>query len=264
MSQSPALLDVDRLTRRHATPQGTVHAVDDVSFQLRPGEVLAVVGPNGSGKTTALRLLAGTFAPDAGTVAIDGVEVPSGQRARALAGVLRTLQGTAVFPTRTALENVLVGAGLRSAHGSVLRTIVATPKAREDARSERAGALAALAEVGILERAEHPAAELAASDQRLLAVAAALAARPRILLLDEPSAGASPSDLDNIERLLFRLRALGIALVLVEHNLRLVRRVADHVVVLDAGQPIAVGKPDDIMRDPAVRAAYLGRLHAVD
>jgi branched-chain amino acid transport system ATP-binding protein len=235
-------------------------AVDGLDLVLEPGRVTALVGPNGSGKTTALRLLAGTLPADAGVVLLDGAELePGSPRARALAGIVRTLQVTAVFGDRTVLDSAAVGAALHGSRTSVVRDLLATPKARAARRHAVAVAAAALREVGLDDLAGRPAGELTASEQRLLMLAAALAARPRVLLVDEPSAGAAPADVDRVASVLGRVAASGIAVLAVEHNLRLVRRVASHVVVLDAGRVIAAGSPAAIAADPVVREAYLGR-----
>ncbi len=239
---------------------GSVVAADAVALTLRAGEICALVGPNGSGKTTVLRLLAGTIEPDAGVVLLDGKALDGASpRDRALRGVVRTLQTTSALGGLTALENALVGAGLRRERGGAFRTMLATPQARlEDARM-RAAARAALAGVGLEWAAEVPADALAGPEQRLVAVAAALATRPRLLLLDEPSAGGSIEDVRGVASLLDRLRSGGTGVLLVEHNLRLVRAVADRVVVMAAGVVIAEGAPDDVAADSEVRAAYLGR-----
>jgi branched-chain amino acid transport system ATP-binding protein len=250
------LLVADSLTKRF----GSVVAADEVSLELAPGEVCALVGPNGSGKTTVLRLLAGVHRPDAGSVLLDGIDLDDAPpRERARKGLVRTLQGSAAFPELTSLENLIVGAGLRRVHGGALRTAFATPLARSEETATRAAALAALADVGLTWAADARAGELAGPEQRMLAVAAALATRPRVLLLDEPSAGASLVDIRRLDALLGRLRDRGVAVLLVEHNLRLVRSVADRVIVMAAGAVIAAGSPQVVAADPGVRAAYLGR-----
>ena len=233
--------------------------LDGLSLELRAGEVAALVGPNGSGKTTALRLISGTLPPDGGRVHLDGGDV-TGLPPRRLAelGLIRTLQSTALFDGLTALENALVGAAVRRRDAGALRALFATPRARHAAASARAGALVGLARVGLGWAAQLLAEELAAGDRRRLMLACALAAQPRVLLLDEPSAGAAPEDVDRLAAILAELRADGLALLVVEHNVGLVSRIADRVVVLDAGLVVAEGTPDEVAADPAVRRAYLG------
>jgi len=239
---------------------GELVAVRDVALDLRSSSVTALIGPNGSGKTTVLRLLAGTLPPDEGSVEFDGRPLTAASAGdRVELGLVRTLQSNAVFPALTALENALVGASLRRRYGGALRALLATPKARAEARETTARAQAALAAVGLQERADIVAQELTGSEQRLLMIASALATRPRILLLDEPSAGASGAELQRLAAILERLSAEGLAVLAVEHNLRLVRTVADEIVVLHAGTMLASGTPEQVAGDPAVRAAYLGR-----
>ena len=252
---APARLAAVGLTKRF----GSVEAVAGLSLELAPGRVTALIGPNGSGKTTVLRLLSGTLEPDRGALLLDGRELPAGPRARSALGVVRTLQSTAVFPASTALENVLAGTGVRRRYGGALRTLFATPLARGEASEARARARSILAELGLGAVADRPAGELPGADQRIVMIAAALATAPRVLLLDEPSAGAAPAEIERLAALIRRLRDDGVALLLVEHNLRLVRSVADLVVVLDAGRAIASGSPDEVAASEAVRAAYLGR-----
>jgi ABC-type branched-subunit amino acid transport system ATPase component/ABC-type branched-subunit amino acid transport system permease subunit len=250
------LLVADGLTKRF----GSVVAADGVSFELALGEVCALIGPNGSGKTTVLRMLAGVYPPDAGRVVFDGADLDgSTPRARARLGLVRTLQGSAAFAELTSLENLEVGAGLRRVHGGAVRVAVATPLAREEEAETQLHARAALADVGLDWAADVRAGELAGPEQRLLAVAAALATRPRALLLDEPSAGGSLDDIRRLDALISRLRDAGVAVLLVEHNLRLVRAVADRVIVMAAGSVIAAGRPAEVAADSEVRAAYLGR-----
>ena len=197
------VLSAESLTKRF----GSVVAADGVSLELAPGEVCALIGPNGSGKTTVLRLLAGVHRPDAGTVVLTAAASTTRRRASARAKALvRTLQGSAAFAELTALENLIVGAGLRRVHGGALRTAFATPLARAEDAATRTAALAALSDVGLGWAADVRAGELAGPEQRLLAVAAALATQPRVLLLDEPSAGASLPDVRRLDTLLARLR----------------------------------------------------------
>jgi len=240
---APASVRGRGLTKRF----GSVTALEDVDLDIQAATVHALIGPNGSGKTTALAVLAGAVAPDAGTVAMSGHEP----------GVVRTLQATAVFPELTALENALVGARPGLGH-RVARAVLATPKARADARAARAGAQSALDVVGLGAAADVRAHELPGSAQRRLMIASALATRPRVLLLDEPTAGAGYSEVDLLADLIRDLRSSGLTIVLVEHNLRLVRRVADRITVLEAGRVIADGTIDEVVENEAVLKAYLG------
>jgi ABC-type branched-subunit amino acid transport system ATPase component len=250
------VLEARGMTRRF----GGVVAAEGVHLTLEPGRVVALIGPNGSGKTTLLRLLAGDLAPDAGTVVVGGRDVTALPAAlRVAAGVARTLQATTVFPDLTALDHAVAGTEAHRRDGGAIRTILATPRARAAAAGARAVALRALDDVGLADRAEVPAERLTSTEQRLLMIAGALASAPRALLLDEPAAGMVAGDLRRLAGILDRLSARGVAVLLVEHNLRLVRRVASSVTVLDAGRVIASGSPDEVAAAPEVRLAYLGR-----
>jgi branched-chain amino acid transport system permease protein len=263
-AESPAPVEDPRpLAARGLTKRfGNVVALDGVDLDVVPGAVQALIGPNGSGKTTALRALTGDLEPDAGAVVLGDEELTRlPQRLRARQGVTGTQQTTAVFPTLTVLENALVGAGLRRRHLGPFRTFFRTPKARADERRAGRRAMTALALVGLDEKAGRPVAELSAHEQRLLMLASALATEPRALLIDEPAAGASSADLDRLAALIDELRRNGFALLVIEHNLRFVRRVADEVTVLEAGRVIARGSLAEVAASEAVRSAYLGRQH---
>jgi ABC-type branched-subunit amino acid transport system ATPase component len=171
------------------------------------------------------------------------------------------LQATAVFSESTVLENVLVGVGLRRHYGGTFRTLFSTPRHRAETREARERARGALELVGLDWAADAPASELTGFDRRLLMVASAIATSPRALLLDEPAAGAATQDLDRLADLLLRLRDGGLALLLIEHNLRLVNATADRLTVLVAGRVAAAGRPDEVLRSAAVRDVYLGRRH---
>ena len=235
---------------------GELTAVGALDLDVDGGSVHALIGPNGSGKTTALRLLAGTLRPDTGTVWVDGAAAPDG--VRVAAGVVATSQATSVFAELTALDNAVVGAQ-RSLDPGALRSILATPKARAAAGAARVRAREALAVVGLAEAADVPAGELSGAAQRRLMIAAALATRPRVLLLDEPAAGASREEVDALAGLIGSLRRSGLAVLLVEHNLRLVRRVADRVTMLDAGRAVVSGPLEEVLASDAVLRSYLGR-----
>jgi len=255
---APATLAAVQLSKRY----GDVVALDDFTLELAPGELCALVGPNGSGKTTALRILAGTVTPDTGTVRFGGRDLTAASVAeRVRSGIVRTLQATAVFPELTVLENVLAGGHVRRANSGVGRTVLSTPKARAEAARARAEARGILVEVGLDGDEARLASELGALERRLLMLVTAVATRPAVLLVDELAAGAAAADLDRIVAAVERIRAGGSSVLLVEHDFALLRRLAERVVVLDAGRTIAVGTPAEVAADPAVRAAYLG-LHA--
>jgi len=239
---------------------GGVVALDGLELDAPTGTIVALIGPNGSGKTTALRILSGTLAADAGRLELDGAPLNgAGMAHRVELGIVRTLQRTAVFEEMTVLENVLAGAGVRRRYGNAIRTVLATPKAREEERARRASAIRTLTTVGLDGRAGDRVRTLSASEQRRLMLAAALATEPRVLLLDEISAGGTTGDVGLLAEILDRLRREGLTIVLVEHNLRLVRDVASSVVVLDHGKTIATGTPAEVATLPQVQAAYLGR-----
>ncbi len=238
---------------------GGVIAVDDFSLELRRGETTALIGPNGSGKTTALRLIAGAEAPDAGVISLGGTDVTTASTSdRVRLGIARTLQNTTSFPELTALDDVLVGRAVRRHHGGLLRTALSTPAVRRELRSSEIPALEALALVGLTEAADVATPELTSSQRRLVALAAALASEPQVLLVDELAAGAGADDLEALAGAIERIRERGIAVLVVEHNLRLVRRIADRVLVLGAGAVVAEGSVAEVAASGVVKQAYLG------
>jgi len=238
---------------------GGVVALDGLSLELTRGETAALVGPNGSGKTTALRLLSGTERPDAGRVLLgerDLADEPTHERVRL--GLARTLQTTVAFPELTALESVLVGRTVRRRHGGAIKAALATPQAREEQRTAEAAGVEALALVGLDGQAETPVLELTSSQRRLVALAGALASEPQVLLVDELAAGAGADELDRLAEIVERIRGSGVAILLVEHNLRLIRLVAGRVIVLDAGRAVAEGSLTEVAESDVVRSSYLG------
>src|SRR5919201_476204 len=238
---------------------GGVVAVEALSLELPRGETTALIGPNGSGKTTVLRLISGAAVPDAGAVSFAGHDITRASTAeRVRLGIARTLQTTAGFTELTALENVLVGRGARRRYDGLLRTALATPRARSEAKAAEAAALEGLALVGLDGVADVPAPELTSSQRRLLALAAALATEPEVLLVDELAAGAATDELEGLAAVVARIRARGLALLVVEHNLQLVRQVADRVLVLAAGSVVADGTVAEIAGSPVVQQGYLG------
>jgi ABC-type branched-subunit amino acid transport system ATPase component len=224
---------------------GGVHALRNVSLRLREGDVVGLIGPNGSGKTTFLNCVSGVYAPTAGTVVLDGRPIPR-RRGHTVArrGVVRTFQNIRLFGWLTALQNVEVGA---LGAGRVRR------------QSSRRHALETLAELGIASLADRYAGELSYGDQRRLEIARALAAAPRFLLLDEPAAGMNEGESSELGRAIETIRReRGCGVLVVEHDLRLIMRICDRVIVLNEGEAIAEGEPEAVRSDPAVVAAYIG------
>jgi branched-chain amino acid transport system ATP-binding protein len=233
------LLAVERLTKRF----GGLVANEDVSFTVREGEIVGLIGPNGAGKTTVFNALAGYFAPTSGSIRLRGEELAGRPPEHAAArGVARTFQIVRIFRSMTVLENVLVGALLR--HRAV-------PAAEARARE-------ALAFTGLSRRADHPAGRLTVAEQKRLEVTRALATEPRLLLLDEVMAGLTAAEVQEAVEMVQRIRARGIACVVVEHVMEGIMPIADRMLVLERGRVIAEGPPRAISTDPAVVAAYLG------
>ncbi len=231
---------------------GGVHAVDGVSFELAPGELLAMIGPNGAGKSTCFNMINGQLAPDAGSVVLAGREI-AGRRPRDIwrLGVGRTFQVAATYASMTVAENVQMA--LLSHHGKLFRL---WPRAASLHRDE---ALELLAAVGLRERADEPCSTLAYGDIKTVELAIALANRPALLLMDEPTAGMAPQERNALMRLTRELvKDRGIGVLFTEHSMDVVFAHADRIMVLARGRLIAQGAPEAIRDDPKVREVYFG------
>jgi branched-chain amino acid transport system ATP-binding protein len=247
-------LQIIGLTKRF----GGLIAVNDVSFDVPAQGVSAVIGPNGAGKTTLFSMISGALVPSAGQVVLDGRDItglPS--HAVAACGLVRTFQLVRLFNELTVRENVAVGCHLHT-RGGLFAALATPPWARRQEREVGQRARELLALVGLAGAADAPASSLPYGQQRLLEVARAMAARPKLLLLDEPAAGLNTSETENLARIIRQIAATGTGVLLIEHDMSLVLSIADQIAVLEFGRKIAFGSPDQIRRDPAVLAAYLG------
>jgi branched-chain amino acid transport system ATP-binding protein len=250
-----AILEIINLTRRF----GGLVAVDSLDLSVEDGAIWAIIGPNGAGKTTAFNVVTGFYRPSSGSVRFAGADVTHEASHRLVKrGIARTFQNIRLFPLMTALENVATGAhsrlGSRPWH-----SILGTPGCRREEREVERSSMALLERVGLADDADTLAAELPYGSQRRLEIARALATEPRLLMLDEPAAGANPRESEVLVDLIRSIRDSGVTVVLIEHDMSVVMRISDRVTVLDHGRKIAEGTPEEIRNNDHVIEAYLGR-----
>jgi branched-chain amino acid transport system ATP-binding protein len=248
------MLKIEQLSKSF----GGVHAVQDVSFSVREGAIHSVIGPNGAGKTTLFNLVSGIYTPSAGAITLNGENV-AGMAPDALArrGLSRTFQNLQVCMNMRAIDNVMVGSHLRL-NQNLFASMLRLPAVRRQDQACREEAARLMAFVGVGKYLDAEASQMPYGALKRLEIARALAARPKILLLDEPAAGLNHTETGEIEDLIRKVAQSGVTVLLVEHDMKLVMNLSDHILVLDYGKTLAEGTAAEVRANPAVIAAYLG------
>ncbi|MDX2203061.1 MAG: ABC transporter ATP-binding protein [Hyphomicrobiaceae bacterium] len=237
---------------------GGVKAVDDLSFAIEKGQIFSIIGPNGAGKTTLFNMISGLYRPSRGSVRLEGEDV-TGLPPHLLArrGLSRTFQNLQIFYRMSALENVMVGCHLKERR-SVLPHLLALPSVKRQNRESRARAEALLARVGLAAEAHKDAGSLSYGALKRLEIARALGSEPKLLLLDEPAAGCNHVETEEIDALIQTIARDGVTVALVEHDMKLVMKISQRILVLDYGRKLAEGTAQEVRQNPDVIRAYLG------
>jgi branched-chain amino acid transport system ATP-binding protein len=236
---------------------GGLLAVNNVNLTVREGEIVGLIGPNGAGKTTFFNCLTGLYKPTSGQVRFSGSPLPPKPRSVVRAGMARTFQNIRLFANMTALENVMVGRYCRTSAGAIT-SVLRGPKFRREEAATRARAQELLEFVGLGRSAEHLARNMPYGDQRRLEIARALATDPKLILLDEPTAGMNPQETRQASDLIFKIRDSGLSVVVIEHDMRFIFNLCDRVLCLVQGQTLIEGSPEEVQSDPRVIEAYIG------